>query len=195
MAARPTPANGHVLARPWSRLQRNRLGLWLFLLSETFLFGALLSSRYYMLGVSRPEELNQPLGLAITFVLLLSSLSAYRAEMAAVYGDLARFRRNLLFTLLLGALFLVGVAREWQEAFHYFPPSTAYGTLFFTTTGVHAFHVLTGLIGLAFILYLNRDGRFAGDPERAWPVEGVIKYWHFVDVAWVFIYPTLYLVS
>jgi cytochrome c oxidase subunit 3 len=60
-------------------------------------------------------------------------------------------------------------------------------------TGIHAFHVLTGLIALTIVYRLGRDGRFTH--ENYWGVEGTVKYWHFVDVAWVFIYPTLYLVN
>lgn len=176
------------------RLAINRIGLWLFLLSETFLFGALISSRYFLQGLHRPEEVNQPLGLAITVVLLLSSLSAYRAETAAAHGDMARFRRNMLLTIGMGALFLVGVGIEWWEAYRHFPPHTGYGSLFFTTTGIHATHVLTGLVLLGLVYRMGRQvGRFG--PGNYWGVEGVVKYWHFVDVAWVFIYPTLYLVK
>lgn len=174
------------------RLSLNRTGLWLFILSESFLFGAALSSRYYLQGVERPPELNQLLGLGITLVLLTSSLTAYRAERAALWGHLAGLNRNLAATIGLGLVFLVGVAIEWYEAFHYFPPGTAYGTVFLTTTGLHGFHVLTGIIALTFVLFLGRHGRFTGG--NSWAVEGTVKYWHFVDVAWVFIYPTLYLV-
>ncbi len=175
------------------RLAINRIGLWLFLLSETFLFGALLSSRYFLQGFHRPDEVNQTLGLAITVVLLASSLSAYRAEAAAAHGDMARFRRNMLLTIGMGALFLVGVGIEWAEAFRHFPPHTGYGSVFFTMTGIHATHVLSGIVLLGLVYRLGRrPGRFG--PGNYWGVEGAVKYWHFVDVAWVFIYPTLYLV-
>ena len=176
-----------------NRLAMNRLGLWLFILSESFLFLALLSTRFYLQGVQRPDELNQPVGLVISIVLLLSSLTAYRSEMAAAYGDQKRFQRNMLFTIGLGLLFVAGVVIEWREAFHAFPPSTGFGTIFFTMTGIHAAHVVSGILLLAVVLYLGRDERFTKGSH--WGVEGVVKYWHFVDVAWVLIYPTLYLVS
>jgi len=175
------------------RLAINRLGLWLFIVSESFLFAALLSSRYFLRGVERPPELNQPLGLAISIVLLLSSLTAYRAEMAASFGQQHLLLRNTLYTIGLGLLFLAGVGIEWREAYHHFPPSTSFGTIFFTLTGVHATHVLTGLVLLALVYFHGGKRRFS--PSNYWGVEGVVKYWHFVDVAWVFIYPTLYLVS
>tara|TARA_B100000315_G_scaffold1162_1_gene1071 strand:+ start:782 stop:1399 length:618 start_codon:yes stop_codon:yes gene_type:complete len=176
-----------------NRLAVNRLGLWLFIVSETFLFGAIISSRYFLLGLDRPEELNQLLGLLITIVLIGSGLTAYRAELFAAHGNQKGFQRNLLATIGLGVLFMAGVGWEWKEAFDHFPPHEGFGTLFFTTTGIHAFHVLTGLIALIIVYYLGRDGRFTGG--NYWGVEGTVKYWHFVDVAWVFIYPTLYLVN
>lgn len=176
-----------------SRLNINRAGLWLFLLSECFLFGALLSSRYYLQGVERPAELNQPLGLVISVVLVLSSLTAYRSETAAAHGDQRRFRQNMLFTIGLGLLFLAGVGIEWAEGFDFFPPSTGFGTVFFTLTGVHAVHVISGMLLLGLVYLRGRDGRFT--TGSYWGVEASVKYWHFVDVAWVFIYPTLYLVS
>jgi cytochrome c oxidase subunit 3 len=183
-----TATQGHT-----SRLTVVRVGLWLFILSEAFLFGAILTTRFYLQGVERPDSLNQPLGLAITIGLLISSLAAYRAEMAAAYGDQKRFLRNSSLTLGLGLLFLVGVGTEWKEAIAHFPPHTGFGTVFFVTTGIHAFHVITGLLALALVMGLSRNGRFT--TGSYWGVEGAVKYWHFVDVAWVFIYPTLYLVS
>lgn len=174
-----------------NRLVINRIGLWTFMFSEAFLFAAVISSRYYVTGLYRPHELNQLLGLGITMVLLLSSLTAYQSEVAAAGGDEAGFRRNAWATLALGLLFTVGVGIEWAEAFHAFPPSQAFGSLFFTLTGLHAFHVLSGLVVIALVLRRWRPTTGGG----YWPVEGAVKYWHFVDVVWVVIYPTLYLVG
>ena len=190
------PAQPQMGNMEWPRPDRltiNRIGLWLFLFSETFLFAALISSRFFLRGLERPDSLNQLLGLGITMVLLWSSLSAYRAEMAAAHGDQTRFKRNIIITLALGIVFVVGVGIEWKEAFAHFPPSTGFGTIFFTMTGIHAFHVVSGLIALAVVYGLGRNGRFG--KGNYWGVEGSVKYWHFVDVAWVFIYPVLYLVN
>lgn len=176
-----------------NRLPINRLGLWLFILSDAFFFGALLSTRYYLRGVHTPSEVSQLLGFAITSVLLLSSVTAYRAETFAIHRDQKGFRRNTLYTIFLGLIFVVGVGIEWAMAFEHFPPNTAFGTILFTTTGIHAFHVLTGIAGLAVVYRLGKDGRFT--KGYFWPVEGVVKYWHFVDIAWMFIFPTLYLVN
>ncbi len=182
-------------ARPrYDRLAMNRLGLWLFFLSESMIFLILLITRFYLLGTYRPEKLNQPLGLTITVILLLSSLTAYRAETSMAHGDRQGFLRNLLVTIVLGTAFLVGVVGfEWPEAPHLgIVPQEGFGIAFFSMTGMHAFHVLTGVILLA-VVYLNgRRGAYSA--ESYWGVEASVKYWHFVDVVWVFFYPALYLI-
>jgi cytochrome c oxidase subunit 3 len=176
------------------RLDVNRLGLWLFFLSESMIFLILLATRFYLLGGSRPEDLNQGLGLIVTVVLLASSLTAYRAETSIAHGDRPAFLRNLLFTILLGVLFLVGVVGfEWREATHMgIVPQSDYGIAYFSMTGMHAFHVLTGVLLLLLVYFNGRRGAYS--PEKHWGVEASIKYWHFVDLVWVFFYPALYLV-
>lgn len=173
------------------RVRVNRLGLWLFFFSDGLLFALFAMARFYIAGTSKPH-VNQLLGLAITALLLLSSLSAYRAETAFEHGNLRRGRTMLLATVLMGLLFLSGVAFEWAEA--EFTLKEAYGTAFFSMTGMHAFHVATGVLFLTIVWARSRGGRFVGGAE-AWPVSAVVMYWHFVDVVWVFFYPTLYLLK
>lgn len=174
-----------------NRPAMNQLGLWLFFISESFLFAALATSRYYIAGLDRPDHLNQALGLVITSILLASSYTAYRAETAMSYGYRAQFQRNILATILLGFVFAGGVAYEWSTA--EFSVHESYGTAFFAMTGIHASHVISGIGILSLILYLSMRGHFSA--QRHWGVEAAIKYWHFVDIVWVFFYPTLYLVS
>lgn len=183
----------HLRAETAYRPRANRTGLWLFIASECFLFGAFVSARYVLVGTEQPEELNQGLALGLTVVLLLSSLSAYRGETAIAHDDRRGYLRSLSLTILLGIGFLVGVGFELDEALTYFPPETVYGSVFFALIGLHAFHVLTGVIALAVVANLGRLGHFGADGY--WPAEAAVKYWHFVDVAWVVIYPTLYLVG
>ncbi|MEN8237686.1 MAG: cytochrome c oxidase subunit 3 [Actinomycetota bacterium] len=169
----------------------NRIGLWLFIVSETFLFGAFLSARWFSTGTLKPEELNQTLALILTIVLLVSSISAYLAETSIRYNHRRNFILFTVFTIAMGLLFMGGVVLELQEAIHLYPPETPYGTSYFMLIGLHAFHVITGLVGLGIVLALGIKGHYGS--EEYWGVEGVVKYWHFVDLAWVIIYPTLYL--
>ena len=154
------------------------------------IFLALLTTRFVLTGTEVPPEADQLIALIITGVLLLSSGSAYVAEVAAGAGDEQLFRRAMLATMILGLVFMIGVGFEWREAFHAFPPGTLFGSVFFVMTGTHAFHVLTGVMFLG-IVYRKSRGSVS---DNHWPVEASVKYWHFVDVVWVFFYPALYLI-
>jgi len=175
------------------RLATNRLGLWLFILSDAFVFAGLLVSRFFLLGTAFRPELNQFVGLIVTAVLLTSSFFMNRAETAMKFGDRKNFVRGTLITLILGVIFLIGVVGvEWQIA-PFGPGDGAAASLFYTMTGFHAFHVLTGVIFL-FVVYRNgRKGLYSA--ERHWAVEACAVYWHFIDVVWVFFYPALYLIG
>jgi cytochrome c oxidase subunit 3 len=184
-------APAHVVHEHPKRRSMNQAGLWLFFLSETFLFAALLSGRFYLAGFNEPEHVNQVLGLGITVILVCSSFTAYMSETSMARGDRKNFMRFLLATILLGVVFAVGVAFEWSEA--EFSLHEPYGTAFFSMTGLHASHVISGVIILSMVAYLGARGHFSR--ESHWGVEASIKYWHFVDVVWVFFYPALYLVN
>ena len=173
------------------RVKRNRLGLWLFLFSEIFLFGALLAARFYLWGNTRPE-LDQTVGLITTSILLLSSFFMARAESAIGFDDRKNFRRSILITALLGIAFLIGVVGiEWGG--HLRPSDGAYGAIFYAMTGLHALHVLSGVILILIVWNRGRKGDFSA--ERHWGVEATAVYWHYVDVVWVFFYPALYLIG
>ena len=172
----------------------NRLGLWLFLLSDSFVFGGLLVMRMNLLGLHRPE-LNQTLGLIVTVVLLVSSFFMNRGEALMHRGDRQGFLNNTAITFILGLGFLLGVVLvEWRLAIHegLTPSSGVAGAAFFMMTGMHAFHVLTGLILLAIVWNNGRRGLY---DVKNFPVEAAAVYWHFVDVVWIFFYPALYLIG
>jgi len=184
--------HGHVHETPYPvALRANRLGLWLFCFSEVFLFGGLLAARFVLWGDSRPE-LNQTLGLITTSVLLFSSVFMARAEAAIAHNDRKTFLNSLVVTFMLGALFLVGVVGlEWGGELH--PTDGAFGAVFYGMTGIHAFHVLTGLVLITIIWNNGRKGHF--NAEQHWGVEACAVYWHYVDVVWIFFYPAIYLVG
>ncbi len=174
------------------KLGTNRLGLWLFLVSDAFMFGGLLVTRFYLLGGHRPE-LNQTLGLIVTSVLLISSFFMNRAETSIAHGDRQGMVISTAITLLLGLAFLVGVVGfEWRTA-PFGPADGPQGAVFYMLTGMHAFHVLTGVLFLAIVLRNGLRGRYS--TERHWAVEACANYWHFVDVVWIFYYPALYLMG
>jgi cytochrome c oxidase subunit 3 len=181
------------LAEYRRRVATNRLGLWLFIISDTFVFGGLYVSRFYLLGTELRPEVSQLVGFVVTSVLLVSSFFMNRAETALAHGDRKTFLRGTLLTLVLGVIFLVGVVGvEWQIA-PFGPGDGTAASLFYTMTGFHAFHVLTGVLFLAVVYRNGRKGLYS--PERHWAVEACAVYWHFVDVVWIFFYPALYLIG
>ncbi len=174
------------------KLATNRIGLWLFLVSDSFLFGGLLISRVNLLGLTRPNVVPI-LGLVVTSILLLSSFFANRTQVSMEYGDQKHFIRNLIATICFGVLFLLGVVGvEWRTA-PFTPATNLSGAVYFIMTGFHAFHVFSGVIFLGIVL---RNGLHkVYTPEKHWAVEASVIYWEFVDVVWFFFYPALYLIG
>ena len=192
-------AHGEHHELPYSeRLANNRLGLWLFFISEAFLFGGLLSVRFYLWGDHRPD-VDQFIGLLVTVVLLSSSISMYIGESALERGNRKLFLTMLPITALLGLVFLGGVMIfEWGlfpsiYQGHLTPWGDKYGAVVFAMTGMHALHVISGIVFIAIVWNLGRKGHFS--PTRHWGVESCAIYWHYVDLVWIFFYPAIYLIG
>lgn len=112
------------------------------------------------------------------------------------HGDKKGFITNALITFVLGLGFLLGVvAVEWPLAAEegLTASSGAAGAVFYMMTGMHAFHVFTGLIFL--LVVLNNVRKDVYSAEQHWGVEAAAVYWHFVDLVWIFFYPALYLIG
>ena len=162
------------------------------MLSDGFIFGGLFVSRFNLLGLTRPD-VNQFLGVTVTSVLLISSFFANRAEVSMVLGNRRQALVSLAVTIILGVIFLAGVLGvEWRIA-PFGPADGAQGAVFYSMTGFHAFHVLTGVIFLSIVLRNLARNRYS--PEKHWAVEAAVVYWHFIDVVWIFFYPALYLLG
>jgi heme/copper-type cytochrome/quinol oxidase subunit 3 len=200
--------------RPDTGLTNPKLGIWLFLASEVMLFGSLFSS-YALLrsGATtwpvQHEVLSVPLAALNTVVLIASSVTMVMAwaslapHTAAVRaGDreaeahsLKRYRLFMGLTLLGGAMFLVVKSIEYSEKFshHLYPATNNFLGLYFTLTGLHALHVIVGMIVNGF-LWGPGARMWHSEPERfANRIEVAGIYWHFVDVVWIFLFPVLYL--
>lgn len=174
------------------RLATNRMGLWLFFVSDLFIFGGLMLARINLLKLTHPD-LNQIVGLGVTAILLLSSFFANRAETAMGRGDRKQFLISIALTMTLGILFLVGVLGvEWRIA-PFGPADGVQGAVFYSMTGFHAFHVFSGVVFLFVVLRNGLRDRYS--IEKHWGVEACVVYWHFVDVVWIFFFPALYLIG
>jgi heme/copper-type cytochrome/quinol oxidase subunit 3 len=183
---------------PVTGIPNGKLGIWLFLASEVMLFSTLFCS-YIVLRLGAPswprgwEVLNVPLGLLNTLVLITSSVTIVMAYAKAYQRDRAGFRAYMLLTLLLSGVFLVIKSFEYGAKFKvgHFPSTNIFYAIYFTMTGLHALHIIGGVILNTTLLYMS---------EKDWDhplflgrIEYAGLYWHFVDIVWIFLFPSLYL--
>jgi cytochrome c oxidase subunit III len=181
----------------------NKLGMWLFLVSDSITFGTLLISCMYARAASdnwpAPFHMSPSILFAsiMTFCLLTSSLTMALAVSASKQGDSAGTVRYILLTMLGGVAFVVLHAREWMHLIGegvrpWSNPwgSPLFGASFFALTGLHMLHVITGVIYLGVIARGARKGTRSHED-----IEICGLYWHFVDLVWMFIFPLIYLMS
>ena len=187
-----------VEVRPDTGLFNGKIGIWLFLASEVMLFGALFSS-YVLLRVGADtwphHVLDIPLGATNTAVLITSSITMVMSWAALKLDNFRQFRLYLGATVLLGLVFLVIKSIEYGDKFahHHYPATHTFYALYFTLTGLHALHVISGM---AVNSYFWGPGSrmWRQDPERFTNrVEIAGLFWHFVDLVWIFLFPALYL--
>jgi heme/copper-type cytochrome/quinol oxidase subunit 3 len=176
-------------------------GMVLFIAVEATVFALLLASYFYVRFRSGPvwppdgiEDPKLKLVLIMSAVLWSSSLPVHLAHSAIKRGHQKRLRTWLALGFLLGATFLVlQCVKEYPDILRheYTPRTNAYGSLFFTITGLHGAHVFVGLLMNAWTQLRAWQGAF--DEHRHVTVQNFVMYWHFVDVVWVFVLATLYL--
>ena len=171
-----------------------RLAVWWVVASEVVIFGGLLAS-YIMHRLAhdawaeQAAHTNMWIGAFNTLVLLSSSLSAVLAHQAAEAGD-GRKAFRLLWATIGGAFtFLIVKGFEWTNEIHhgFTITSSTFWSFYYTAAGVHAAHVVAGVILMGFVSYAARKN------EELQRVELVGLYWHFVDVVWIFLFPLLYI--
>lgn len=133
-------------------------------------------------------------GTTVVFTILLlgSSFTFWRAEKAQSKGSIRSVKGWLAATILLGLIFLAGQGHEYYNLVqeHVLISENEFGSAFYTLTGFHGFHVLIGLIILGIVLTLTLNGSLK---KSSTVFQTVGLYWHFVDVVWLFVFTTIYL--
>lgn len=187
-----------------------KIGMWLFLFTELILFGgmflvyAVYRFQYRDFFALASKELDILVGLINTLILLTSSLTM-AMSITALRRDNKKL--SLIFlstTILFALLFLVNKYFEWSAKFHHglFPGSNEllslpkgeiiYFGLYYVMTGLHALHVIIGLIILTFMFFYVKSGKVNKDYYIMLENSGL--YWHLVDIIWIFLFPLFYLI-
>src|SRR6266481_4109459 len=174
-----------------------KLTMWLFIISDAVTFGAFLFSYGYIrvsaANWTRPFESASVINVIVmTVVLITSSLMMLGAVDASKAGDKAKAMRFLYSTMALGAIFAALHLREWFQLFGrgITLSSGLFGQTFFTITGLHLLHVISGVIALLVVATKYSSGKLT-----AGYVENTGLYWHFVDLVWMFVVPLVYLTN
>ena len=171
--------------------------MWLFIISDAVTFGAFLFTYGYIRVATpnwqRPFESASVINVVLmTFVLITSSLTMLGAVDASKTGDTAKAMRFLYSTTVLGIIFAALHIREWFQLFGrgITLSSGIFGQTFFTITGLHLLHVISGIIALLVVASMYSRGKLT--PGH---VETTGLYWHFVDLVWMFVVPLVYLTN
>jgi heme/copper-type cytochrome/quinol oxidase subunit 3 len=189
-----------VRPRPDTGLYNGKLGVWLFLASEVMLFGALFSSLILIrtMAVSWPrgwEELHVIPATINTFVLIASSVTVVLAWANFRLGKFTAGRWFIGITLFCGLLFMAIKAYEYSLSIghHHLPKTSNFFAIYFAMTGLHGLHVLGGMVVFGYLLTSGSRMWHVDRARFTNRIEIVGLYWHFVDLVWIFLFPTLYL--
>jgi heme/copper-type cytochrome/quinol oxidase subunit 3 len=180
-------------------IPHDKMGMWVFLCSEVMFFTGLIGS-YIVLRFASPlwpqpsTVLNIPLTAMNTFILICSSVTMVQALAAIVRGDAAKMKLFLCLTLLFGSIFLSIQGVEYWKLLHegFNPHVSLFGSVFFTTTGFHGFHVFCGVVCIAFVTGKAFLGKYTQAHHQG--IETLGLYWHFVDLVWIVLFTIIYLI-
>lgn len=191
--------------------ETGKLGMWIFLFTELFLFGGLFlvysifRAKYSAEFHVAAAELNAFIGTMNTVFLLVSSMTVAMALTAIQKGERKLALFLLLTTILLAALFMLNKYFEWSHKFEYgiYPGSPVlknmshgellFFGLYYMMTGLHALHVLIGMVLLSINVVKVKAGTV--NSTRFLMLENSALYWHLVDLIWIFLFPLLYLIT
>ena len=185
-------------ASPWPLPSRGRVGMFCLIIAEAAIFTIFVVAYLFYLGKSlsgpMPDVLEVP--VFSTICLLSSSLTIHFAESALERGRLASFKVLWFVTFALGAIFLIGTGLEWHHLIYEADltiSTNLFGTTYYSLVGLHASHVVVGMIGLGLVLVLSLAAKVGQEHSGRIRVFGL--YWHFVDAVWVVVFSVVYIIG
>ena len=188
--------HGPPIANRSSRVDARVLGMFLFIASEIMLFGSFFTA-YFFIRVANhypwpPPQDHLPVFIAgvNTIILVTSSFTMHWALTSIKRGNRAGLKAGLVLTFLMGLTFLLTQISEYSRV-GFAPHDNAFATIFFCLTGLHGAHVFVGLTLLGFATMRAFRGHFSAEHHHGVEIPGI--YWHFVDVMWIVVYTTVYI--
>ena len=188
--------HGPPLAHQSSRVEAGMLGMFLFIASEIMLFGSFFTAYFFVRVVAGTPWPTPPFHLPVfvalinTCILVTSSFTIHWATQSIKRGNRAGLQAGLVLTFLMGLTFLLTQMIEYARV-GFAPHDGAFGTIFYCLTGLHGAHVFVGLSILFFMTVRAFRGHFSAESHHGVEIGGI--YWHFVDVMWIVVYATVYL--
>jgi cytochrome c oxidase subunit III len=188
--------HGPPAANVSSRVEAQFLGMLLFIISEIMLFGAFFTAYFFIRVVGEVDWPGQGKELPVaiagvnTAILLSSSLTMHWTLESVRRENRQALKLGILTTFLLGLTFLSIQVNEYVHL-GFAPHDSAQGTIFYCLTGLHGAHVFIGLTLLAMVTVRAFRGHYSAKEHRGVEVPGI--YWHFVDIMWIFVFSTLYI--
>jgi cytochrome c oxidase subunit 3 len=195
MEAHAAPHHGPPIAHQSSRVNREVLGMFLFIASEVMVFGAFFAMYFFIRVVNKVPWPTPPFHLPVyvaginTLILVTSSFTMHWALTSIKKGNRFGMQAGLVLTLLMGLTFLITQMLEYSRI-GFAPHDGAFGSVFYGLTGLHGAHVFVGLTILTFMTIRAVRGHFSAEHHEGVEIGGI--YWHFVDVMWIVVYTTVY---
>lgn len=185
--------------RPWELPSRGRVAMISLIIGESAIFTIFVVAYIFYIGKSlygpTPQQVLE-VPWFNTICLLSSSFTFMRAEHAIARGAVSRFSIWLAATVTLGVIFLAGTTQEWHKLIYQDGltiRTNLFGTTFYSLVGLHATHVVVGLVMLSLLLGFALTGKV--DAQHAERVKVLGLYWHFVDAVWVVVFTVVYILG
>ncbi len=171
--------------------KRFALQIWWIVNGMVFLFFAFANYLMRSVQATWPPQgiarIDTTLPAIFSIVLLVSTFPVSRVLASIRRGDRAVMQRSILAALVLGVLFLIGLALVWRQV----PYSGSYSAIFFTMTGFHGFHVAVGMLMFGYVLLKAQGGAYS--KESHWFVEAAVIFWYFIEIMWIGYFVILYI--
>jgi cytochrome c oxidase subunit 3/cytochrome o ubiquinol oxidase subunit 3 len=184
---------------PWHLPYRGRIGMYCLIVGESAIFVIFVVAYIFYIGKSlygpTPQQVLE-VPILNSIALLSSSVTIWLAERSLEHKRMKPFTFWWAVTIFLGAFFLVGTGMEWHKLIYQDGltiSTNLFGTTFYSLVGLHATHVIFGLIGLSLVLIFTLTGHVK--EEHSERIQVLALYWHFVDAIWVVVFTVVYIIG